>query len=97
TLFLKIVACRPDAYPSLEEIRYQDCPEWDILIIMLERRNLLSGSHIKPIKKLHLPRICPPRIARVIQVLLQGKWPDRPSNRELSMAGNAEVIEDKTL
>jgi hypothetical protein len=43
TSFIKDIACRPDSYPPLEEIGLAECPELDILMIILERRNILQG------------------------------------------------------
>ncbi|CAG8715266.1 10178_t:CDS:1, partial [Acaulospora colombiana] len=62
TSFVHALACRPDCYPLLEEIVLWVCPEWDILMIMLERRNLLAGPLIKPIKRITLPSIYSPNI-----------------------------------
>jgi hypothetical protein len=97
TSFIRDIACRPDSYPSLEEIRLSECPEWDILMIMLERRNLMTRPNVKRIRKISFLTICPFEIRRIIRTLLQGKWPERPSNWELSMAGNAEIMQDKEM
>ncbi|PVG03993.1 hypothetical protein CPB86DRAFT_312750 [Serendipita vermifera] len=69
-----------------------ECPDWDILIIMLERRNILASRDIQPIKKLSLPTTCPPNISQLLPGLLAGKWVQRPSNFELSHAANAKDI-----
>jgi hypothetical protein len=97
TSFIRDIAFRPDSYPSLEEIRLAECPEWDILMIMLERRNLLASPDVSRIKKMSVHMTCPFEVCRIIHTFLQGKWPERPSNWELSMAGNAEIMQDKTL
>ncbi|CAG8734724.1 3781_t:CDS:2, partial [Acaulospora colombiana] len=41
--------------------------------------------------KISVPSICPPDISRVISDLLKGKWATRPSNEQLSLAGNAPI------
>jgi hypothetical protein len=92
TSFIHTIACQPNSYPSLEEIEMDECPEWDILMIMLERRNLLGSSTISRIKKISVPFICPPNISHIISDILKGKWATRPSNKQLSLAGNAESI-----
>ncbi|PVF92485.1 hypothetical protein CPB86DRAFT_717388 [Serendipita vermifera] len=97
TSFVHAVACHSDYYPSLEEIVLEECPEWDILMIMLERRNLLASPPIKPIKKITLPSICPPNIRRIIIDILKGKWPQRPSNKDLSPTSCVKSILDLTL
>ncbi|PVF95952.1 hypothetical protein CPB86DRAFT_737787 [Serendipita vermifera] len=69
-----------------------ECPEWDILIIMLERRNLSGTSSTSRIKKISVPFICPSDISGVISDLLKGKWATRPSNQQLSLAGNVDKV-----
>jgi hypothetical protein len=97
TSFVKDLACHPESYPFLEEITLGGSPELDILVIMLERRNLLTGPAIKRIKKLEILSPYPPKIRQILSTLIRGKWAERPSNWELSLAGNAEIILDLTL
>ncbi|PVF96809.1 hypothetical protein CPB86DRAFT_798610 [Serendipita vermifera] len=97
TSFLRDIACRPESYPSLEEIALDGHIEYDILMIMLERRNLLTGSSIKKITKLHLWKPYLPQFRPVLRALLQCKWVERSTNWELSLAGNAEAILDLSL
>lgn len=97
TYFIKAIACRPDSYPSLEEIELGECPELDILMIMLERRNLLQGPGIKKIRQISFPSSCSNSIRKIISTLLAGKWAERPSNKDISLAGNAEILLDLTL
>lgn len=97
TSFIKDIASHPSSYPSLEEIALDRCPELDILVIMLERRNLLQGPSIKKIKKISLSSTCSLRIQKIISVLLGGRWVERPSNKDLSLAGNVDVLLDLTL
>jgi hypothetical protein len=97
TCFVRDMACQPHSYPALEDLHFGRCPEWDILVIMLERRNLLSSSNIKPIKKLSIPSLLPHKVYQVIGNLLRCKWSDGPSNRELSISGNAKMILDPNV
>ncbi|PVF99139.1 hypothetical protein CPB86DRAFT_670478, partial [Serendipita vermifera] len=97
TSFIRDVACRPDSYPSLEVIELDECPELDILMIMLERRNLLQGPGINKIKEISFRSPCSLGILKIISTLLGGKWVERPSNKDLSLAGNAEALLDLTL
>ncbi|PVF98529.1 hypothetical protein CPB86DRAFT_678343, partial [Serendipita vermifera] len=69
------------------------CPEWDILAIMLEHRNLLADSSIRRIKKVSIHAACSPSICQDISDLLKGKWLQRPK-KELSLAGSARNILD---
>jgi hypothetical protein len=97
TSFIRDIACHPESYPSLEDISLERCPEWDILMIMLERRNLLASSSTKRIKRLYLDSPLPSKIHKIISTLLAGKWAERLSNKELSLAGNADIILDLSL
>ncbi|PVF99142.1 hypothetical protein CPB86DRAFT_814103 [Serendipita vermifera] len=97
TSFIRDIACHPDLYPSLEVIQLEECPELDVLMIMLERRNLLQGPGIKKIKEFIFSSACSLGIQKVISTLLGGKWTERPSNKDLSLAGNAEILLDSTL
>ncbi|PVF93202.1 hypothetical protein CPB86DRAFT_829481 [Serendipita vermifera] len=97
TSFIRHLACHTISYPSLEGISLGGCPEWDILMIMLERRNLLQELGIKRITRFGLRSPCSSEILRIINTLLQGKWADRPSNRDLSLVGNAEIFLDLEL
>ncbi|PVG03994.1 hypothetical protein CPB86DRAFT_694425 [Serendipita vermifera] len=92
TLFIKEIAEEVGRYPCLEEIHMDECPDWDILMIMLERRNILASHDIQPITRLSLPTTCPPSISQLLPGLLAGKWVQRPSNFELSHAANAKDI-----
>ncbi|PVF94340.1 hypothetical protein CPB86DRAFT_713425 [Serendipita vermifera] len=64
---------------------------------MLERRNLLASKGVARITKLTIPALCPLWMYQIISQLLLGKWVERASNRELSLAGNAEIILDLSL
>jgi hypothetical protein len=97
TLFLRELACNPDSFPSLREITLDGYPEWDVLVIMLEHRNLLADPHIQRIEKVGIPIFTPIFICRTISNLLKSKWLPRPSNKELSLAGNAETILEPTM
>ncbi|PVF90871.1 hypothetical protein CPB86DRAFT_662578, partial [Serendipita vermifera] len=95
TSFLLELALHPESYPALEEITLEGYPEWDILAIMLERRNLLADSSVQRIKKVKVLKTCPDHICRMISNLLKGKCLQRPK-KELSLAGNAGAILDLT-
>jgi hypothetical protein len=97
TYFVKEIACHPESYPALEEIHLGEYPELDTLFIMLERRNLLASSTIKRIKKLGLPPSLPDKFYQMLGELLRCKWINRPSNRELSLSGNAKSILDSNM
>ncbi|PVF91706.1 hypothetical protein CPB86DRAFT_681854, partial [Serendipita vermifera] len=97
TAFVKDIACHPESYPSLEDIDLMRFPEWDILLIMLERRNLLASPSVKRINKLRITEPYPPKLRAILGALLRCQWPERPPNKEISLAGNAEIILDLSL
>ena len=80
----------PDCCPLLEEVELSGFVEWDILVLMLERRNFSTAS-VKRIHTLKLP-LRPPHLEGVISSLLNGKFTERPSNESLSTEGIREVL-----
>src|SRR6202000_2481559 len=85
TTFCLSVLYFPDSCPLLEEVELTGFVEWDILVLMLERRNFCT----MPVKKIHslkLP-LRPPHLDGVISSLLDGKFTERPSNEDLSTEG----------
>ncbi|PVF91241.1 hypothetical protein CPB86DRAFT_878621 [Serendipita vermifera] len=74
TSFIRDLACSPESYPSLEEIKLNEHPEWDILVIMLERRNLLARPSIRRITRLPLSFLSTPNSPNTL----------RPSSRQVA-------------
>jgi hypothetical protein len=97
TSFIHTLACRPDTYPSLENINIPELPELDILMIMLERRNLLQGPGVNRISEISFDSPCSRKIRHIISTMLAGKWVERPDNKDLSLAGNVEILLDLSL
>lgn len=97
TEFCRDVALQPSNLPALESISLHHMPEWDILFIMLERKNFVAQSGVSRIKRLSLPGTCPTRFRRPLYDLLHGYYTDRPSNYDLSIVGNAEIILDGSM
>ncbi|KIM27336.1 hypothetical protein M408DRAFT_169099 [Serendipita vermifera MAFF 305830] len=97
TMFCYQLLCEPDCCPSLEEVHFFGYPpEWDILLIMLERRNFLTTSAVSRIKRLRLPfiteELCDPVVS-----LLRGMFVNRPSNNELVLGGAPLSLLDENL
>ncbi|CAG7848473.1 SubName: Full=Uncharacterized protein {ECO:0000313/EMBL:CCA74058.1} [Serendipita indica DSM 11827] len=90
-LFIHLIY-KPELCPNLEEIGLSQCPEWDYLFIMLERRNLLPNSKVSRIKKLSLPAVPAYVILNPLTHLLRGQVAPRPSNRILSIEGRMKHI-----
>ncbi|PVF97491.1 hypothetical protein CPB86DRAFT_874109 [Serendipita vermifera] len=92
TRFCRNFAMNPTWFPALEHLRLFQLPEWDIFFIMLERRNITVRSEVTPLKIVTLPDFYPKELFEPIQSLIQGKFPTRPSNYNLSLSGNIEII-----
>jgi hypothetical protein len=97
TRFCKDLALSPYNHPYLEFISSSHIPEWDILFIMLERRNIVPSSNVSPICKLELPNRIPKDVFDALHCLLECKLPQRPSNFDLSLSGSIEIILDLSL
>lgn len=82
--------------PALEQLRLLRAPEWDILFIMLERRNDRHNPAISPIKYLEIPTPCHSLQHPIIQVL-RGSCASRPENLDISWEGNVEVLYDYSM
>lgn len=58
--------------------------EWDILILMLERRNIIATNNLKPIRSVTLDMSTSYKLDDTIIELLQGKFSDRDSIQSFS-------------
>lgn len=96
TDFCKQLAVLSENYPSFRHLKAEACPEWDILFIMLERRNLIRRKEVARITSIELPVICPPGIRRLLTELIRGETVTRPSNFALSFAGNLDAFWDES-
>jgi hypothetical protein len=85
---------QPDQYPLLNEIRFQWCfPDWDMLFLMLERRNFMVNSEVSLIRRITLPFV-PSGLRTPLASLLRGIYTERPPNDELFMGGARELLLD---
>ncbi|PVG04318.1 hypothetical protein CPB86DRAFT_693784 [Serendipita vermifera] len=100
-IFVTATCCQlatdPGIFPSLTSISSSWEPEWDIFFIMLERRNLHSRSKVASIREIVLPSRAAEVFYRPIHDILCGKFPERPSNHSLSLAGNIEILSDESI
>jgi hypothetical protein len=97
TALCQQLAIHGDRCPRLERLEFSECPEWDILIIMLERRNCNKDPVVTPIKYIILPPLIPRIIREAVRERIQGRRSPRPSNYELSLQGNIDIICDSDL
>lgn len=93
----EVLATQPYKFPSLTYLGHRWPPEWDILFIMLERRNFSCDSHVLPIKQLAFPCLPPPIILRPLKARLLSRLSDRPSNFEISVQSNLEIYLDMNV
>jgi len=97
THFCQQLALSVHNCPALQHVSFNICPEWDILIEMLERRNFIQDQGIARIVRVDLPTYCPRRIRRLMIELVQGRRVVRPSNYELSLVANIDVLCDPSM
>ncbi|KAG8811230.1 hypothetical protein FRC17_002562 [Serendipita sp. 399] len=96
THFCQQLALNPLNFPSLRELELDWYPQWDILFLMLERRNFqYEDSTFSNIEVLVLPSLTSPSILEPIRLLVQGKITERPSNYEASVTSLYSVISDE--
>ncbi|PVF97490.1 hypothetical protein CPB86DRAFT_785793, partial [Serendipita vermifera] len=90
TRICRDLAMHPTWLPALDHLQLFQLPEWDIFFIMLER-------HVTPLKAISLASSYPKELFGPIHSLLQGKFPSRPSNYDLSLSGNMELLCDNSI
>ncbi|KAG8819715.1 hypothetical protein FRC17_010348 [Serendipita sp. 399] len=88
---------RPRDFPSLEEIKFYCLPEWDLLFLMLERRNFLLDQAISKITTVILSTTVGAMLKGPLVSLLRGEYTNRLSNHDLSILGVGEVYFDTSL
>jgi hypothetical protein len=93
---LAILASKSDTFPSLQKLRMRCIPEWDLLFIMLERRNFSannpnSEASSTSITCLDLPGLPPPFILQPLISRLRRRLTKRPSNYDLSLQSLVET------
>jgi hypothetical protein len=81
--------------PSLQELHLEECLEWDLLILMLERRNFgLDG--VNRIHTVTLPFV-PFLIQQTLTLLLTGETAVRPPLESISLEATREVLFDPAV
>ncbi|CCA70063.1 hypothetical protein PIIN_04003 [Serendipita indica DSM 11827] len=95
--FLLHLILYPKHCPTLEQIEFQAYPEWDLLFLMLERRNFLQDRDVTSIRTIGLPTTIGLILREPLLELLRGRYAKRLSNFEISMAGLAEIYFDRNI
>ncbi|KIM22596.1 hypothetical protein M408DRAFT_28580 [Serendipita vermifera MAFF 305830] len=85
----------PETCPSLQQVHFADFVEWDIVFLMLQRRNL---GEVKS-KRIHTVTIpfVPFSFRDAFTALLFGRHSQLPSGRELSPEDTREILCDPTI
>jgi hypothetical protein len=95
---LEAILMRPCDLPVLEKIKLTgECFEWDILLLMLERRILYSHLGISHINTLVLPHDLLYKLLHPIAELLQGKLPEREANEQFSLTAVGQRLWDNDM
>ncbi|KAG8808805.1 hypothetical protein FRC17_003768, partial [Serendipita sp. 399] len=95
--FCVSIILRPHDCPSLEQIEFLQYPEWDLLYIMLERRNFLRDARISPIRLVSMPSSIGLALRQPLNSLLRGRFANRCSNQDVSLVAITEVYSDSSL
>ncbi|KIM22276.1 hypothetical protein M408DRAFT_28825 [Serendipita vermifera MAFF 305830] len=75
--FFEEIILRPNEWPLLEHVVIEgNYMEWDILLLMLQRRNFLANSDVKPIKSIELDSPLPYKLLYPMTQLLKGQRPE---------------------
>lgn len=96
TIFCELLIRRPSQFPSLEEIESTMMPSWDMLFIMLLRRNF-SSEPISKIKSLTLPMYPGVRVVEILTQLLSGVLPPTLSIPDVFDEDTIEMLLDPLL
>ena len=84
--FFEELALQPALWPSLESIYIRgDYMEWDILVFMLQRRNLVVKSGLKRIASIKFDGDLPYKLMYPMSQLLRGLFPETLSLVEISI------------
>ncbi|KIM19875.1 hypothetical protein M408DRAFT_30847 [Serendipita vermifera MAFF 305830] len=96
--FLEELILQPRRWPSLESVDLGGhCVEWDLVILMLERRNIVSRGAVKAITTLHHSGNLSYKLSYPISRLLQGKFPEREPLSEYSIDTVGKVLWDRNV
>jgi hypothetical protein len=93
--FFEELLLQPGSCPFLEEVSLRGhYVEWDLLILLLERRNLLTKPGIARIKTIQVGNNIPYKLLHPISVLQRGKYSHRDSIEEFSSTAIGKLLWD---
>jgi hypothetical protein len=95
---LEYLIMKPRIFPALDTlVLRRGFYEWDILILMLERRNSLLYPKLSPIKAIVVDNNLPYELSYPLAALLQGRLPKRPPINFFSIETIGQRLWDDTL
>ncbi|PVF97673.1 hypothetical protein CPB86DRAFT_815383 [Serendipita vermifera] len=97
TRFCKELAMFPSRLPSLERLKLWGIPHWDVLVLMLKKRNITTSSDISPIRYLTIRDSYPKELTRPIIALLQGKFPQWWPLYDVSIHNAFNIISNQSM
>jgi hypothetical protein len=95
--FCKELAICPMLLPSLERLSLCDFAHWDILLLMIKRRNITASDGVLPLKYLTVKACYPKELTSPIVSLLRGNFPDWWSLYDVSNHGTLDLICDPSM
>jgi F-box-like len=87
--------CNPERLPSLQQLLFGVSVDWDVLFLMLQRRNF-GKNRVKRVDTVSLP-FTPFALHRALTCLLAGEIVELPSLAFLSLEATREVMFDSTV
>jgi hypothetical protein len=90
------IAMNPEDLPSLEDLEMMSSPHWDILLLMLKKRNFTNKGKFVPLKTLRIPT-APKELETVLWSLMNGMIPKWPSLYDISLHGVLELLEEDSV
>jgi hypothetical protein len=97
TRFCKELSLYPSQLPLLKELILWGTPQWDILLLMLKKRNISASIGASPLKYLTISDCCPQELIYPIVSLLKGQFPSWWSLYDVSIHTALELMCDQSM
>ncbi|PVF98454.1 hypothetical protein CPB86DRAFT_814676 [Serendipita vermifera] len=88
------LASNPRRLPSLVALTLKGIPQWDILLLMLKRRNIATAKGISPIRSLRIIKNHPKELTGPVINLMKRKYESLPEFQDISVNETLAKIED---
>jgi hypothetical protein len=97
TRLCKELATSATLLPSLERLSLWGFADWDILLLMIKRRNIVASHEVIPLKYLTVRACYPKELTLTIVSLLRGQFPDRWCLYDVSIHSTLELLCDSSM